>query len=371
MRLSLAEARRIAVMGQLLDAPGPSGILETVERLGRVQMDPTSAVARTELLVLWSRLGAYDPAELETLLWDEKRLFEYRAFIVPTSDYAIHREAMRTFLRRDLASYEYARRWLETNAQLRRHILSSLRRRGPLRTRDFEDRAVESWRSGGWNEGKNVSRMLELLWGQGKIAIVGRDGQQRLWDLAERRLPVGEPRLPKPELARRVLAQQLRARGVARADQFGFVFGGRPAGREGALRGLVREGVAVPVEIDGLAGGWFAHAELLGRPFRPRTTLLSPFDALISNRERTEELFGFRFRLEIYVPKAKRRYGYFVMPVLQGERLVGRIDPFFDRKERVLRVNAVHWEPGARRVSLQRPLKDLARFLGAARVEAS
>ena len=125
----------------------------------------------------------------------------------------------------------------------------------------------------------------------------------------------------------------------------------------------------MPAEVEGLPGRWFAHAEVLEWRFRPRTTLLSPFDKLISNRERTEELFGFRFRLEIYVPKEKREHGYFVLPILHGERLVGRIDPFFDRKAGVLRVNAVHWEAGAPTdVPLEETVTELAAWLGAEEV---
>jgi uncharacterized protein YcaQ len=152
--------------------------------------------------------------------------------------------------------------------------------------------------------------MLDSLWFRGDIAIAGRDRSERIWDLAERVLPTGEPRLPAAEVARSLLARQLRSAGVARLDEFGLAFDGRPPGWEAALRGLEREGVAVPVEIEGLSGDWYAHAELLERPFAGRTALLSPFDRLVNDRARAEELFGFEFRLEIYVPAAKRRWGY-------------------------------------------------------------
>jgi uncharacterized protein YcaQ len=366
--LSLADARRLAVQGALLAAPRPSSILDVVRHLGRLQMDPTSAVARSELLVLWSRLGAYDVGELERLLWEERKLFEYRAFIVPSDDFPLHRLAMRRYPRGDLARAQYVRGWMAANSALRRHILLSLRRRGPLRTRDFEDRAVENWRTGGWNEGKNVSRMLELLSAQGKIVVAGREGPQRLWDLAERRLPGDSQPLPKHEVARRLLDRQLRWCGFARPDQFGFAFDGRPPGRERALRDLIEEGRAVPITVEGLRGEWLAHADILGRPFRPRTTLLSPFDPLIAHRQFTEDVFGFRFRLEIYVPKSKREYGYFVLPILHGERLIGRIDPFFDRKTRVLRVNAVYAErdaPAGAGPAIARAIRGLADWLGA------
>jgi hypothetical protein len=213
--------------------------------------------------------------------------------------------------------------------------------------------------------------MLEVLWDRGEVMIAGRDGQQRLWDLAERRLPVGEPRLPQAEAARRILEGQLRAWGVAKPIQFARTFDGRPPGWERALSALVREGVAVPVAIDGVAGEWFAHGDLLDRSFRPRTTLLSPFDDLISDRDHTEQLFDFLFRLEIYVPKAKRTYGYFVMPLLHGDRLIGRIDARFDRATGVLHVNAVHAEPAAPAdagTAVRRAIEELANWRGATEI---
>jgi uncharacterized protein len=374
LELTLRDARRLSVMGQLLSSPRPGSIEDVVRGLWMVQMDPTAAVARTEHLVLWSRLGSrFKAADLERLLWDERTLFEYWVHIVPTSDYAVHRESMRRYPegpRGDFARRAYVREWLDANAAFRRYILRELRRRGPLRSRDLEDRAAVPWRTGGWNDARprHTAMLLDILWDRGEVMIVGREGQQRLWDLAERRLPAGVARPPQREVARSILERQLRARGVATMQQFGFAFDGRPPGWERALRELVREGVAVPSTIDGIPGDWFAHAELLDRPFRPRTALLSPFDDLVSDRDRTEQLFGFRFRLEIYVPKAKREFGYFVLPVLHGDRLVGRIDPKFDRRTGVLHVHAVHAEPdvpASAGPAVARAIHELARWLGA------
>lgn len=360
-------------MGQLLSAPRPRSIGEVVAGLGKVQMDPTRAVARTEHLVLFSRLGArFEVAELERLLWRERSLFEYWVEIVPMADLPVHRATMRRYPegpRGELKSRMYIRDWLKANATFRRYVLRELRDRGPLRARDLEDRVAHGWNDAGWTEeGRSVAMMLDLLWFKGEVMIVGRDGQQRLWDLAERSLPQEVPRLSQGEVARRIVDGQLRAQGIATVKQFGWAFDGRAPGWERALKDLVRQEVAVPVTVEDLPGEWYAHADVLTRTFRPRTVLLSPFDDLISDRDHTEALFDFFFRIEIYVPKAKRQYGYFVLPVLHGDRLIGRIDPRFDRETRVLHVNGVYAQEGAA-TSWGSPVRlaidELARWLGA------
>ncbi len=373
LRLSNEHARRLAVLGQLLARPRPASVTDVVRGLFFVQMDPTSSVARTEHLVLWSRLGPrYRVAELERLLWEERALFEFNAYIVPSSDYALHRPAMREYLRGDGGRERYVASWLKANAPFRRYVLARLRRDGPLRTRDFENRAAEGWRTGGWNDDSNdVAMMLEVLWRRGEVMIVGRDGQQRLWDLAERRLPVHERR-PQAAIAREFLERRLRAAGLAQPRTFAQFGGHRPAGWERALERLEREGVAVPVRVEGLRGTWYAHGELLEQRFRGRAALLSPFDQLIHDRARTEGLFGFRYRLEIYVPKDRREYGYFVLPILFGDRLVGRLDPTYDRKANVLRVRAAWAEPGAPAEAgegVASEVSSLARWLGADRIQ--
>ena len=374
LTLPLARARRLAVMGQLLSAPRPRTIEEVVQGLGMVQIDPTSAVARTEHLVLWSRLGKrFRIPELERMLWDERSLFEYWVHIVPTSDLPIHEPTMRRYPngpRGDPSRRTHAREWLDANAAFRRYVLRELRKRGPLRSRDLEDRAEPGWSTGSWNdEGLHTAMMLDLLWSKGEIMIVGRDGQQRLWDLAERSIPIGGPRVPQREVARRIVEGQLRAWGVAKRSQFGWAFDGRPPGWERALAELISEEVAVPVRVEGDEAEWFVHAEVLERSFRPRTALLSPFDDLISDRDHTEQLFDFFFRLEIYVPKAKRRFGYFVMPILHGDRLIGRIDPRLDKATKVLHVNAVYAEeraPASAGPAVSKAIRELGEWLGAA-----
>jgi uncharacterized protein len=376
LALSRKRARRLAVVGQLLSAPRPASIKEVVSGLGWLQMDPVSVVARTEHLVLFSRLGKrFSIADLERMLWDERSLFEYSAFIVPTADFSIHRESMHRYPngpRGDLASRANVRSWLAANASFRQHVLTRLRDEGPLRTRDFSDGSAQGWRSGGWNdEGRNTTMMLEIMWTKGEVMIVGRQGQERVWDLASRRLPVDQPRLPARAVARRFLDIQVRALGVAKVSQFGWAIDGRPPGWERALADLVRDDVVVPVTVEGVPGDWYAHAAVLDQRFRGRTVLLSPFDRLIHDRARTEELFGFHYRLEMYVPKTKREYGYYVLPILQGDRLIGRLDPLFDRKSKILAINGVWAETDApvdAGTAVRAAIDELAAWLGAADV---
>jgi len=332
--VSLAQARRIAVRGQLLDGSATT-ILDTVRRIGFLQIDPIASVATPQHLVLWSRLGPFDTGELDRLLWQDKRLFEYGAFIRPIEDYPLVLARVR---RKRTGKYAWERRgteFLQKNAGFRRHVLGELERRGPLLSRELVDTSVRTWKSGGWYGSRNVTVMLELLEGRGAVAIVGRRGGHRLWDLAERWFPPVDP--PPLDEAERVLAEKRwRALGVR----------------------LARD------------GSWEVHPEADDGPVPTRTTFLSPFDRLVHDRDRAESLWGFRYRLEMYVPKAKREYGYYVLPILRGDRLVGRIEPVFDRKTGVLRVNGVWWEPGVKPVSLDRPLRRLARFLGAGSIES-
>jgi uncharacterized protein YcaQ len=378
--ISLETARRLAVSAQLLAGPRPpatrEGILGVVKQLGRLQLDPTSIVARSHLLVLWSRLGRYDPADLDALLWERRDLFEYRAFIVPTDDYAFFRSRMRAFPAGDSKRSRDIREWMRTNARLRRSVLAQLRRGGPLPLRAFADRTVVGWQSPGWNDERNVGQMLDYLLAQGKVLVSARESGHRLWDLAERVLPAdvrARPPVRRAELLN--VERELRRRGGAAPRELPWP-PGDPHPRI-LLEELAQRARAVPMLVEGLRGVRYLHPDrlpLLDRleagEWEPRTTFLSPFDTLINDRDRTERLFGFRFRLEIYVPRAKRQYGYFVMPVLHGDRLVGRADPEYDRKARTLRVNAVHWEPGAprdARPAVRKAIGELEEFLRAAR----
>jgi uncharacterized protein len=330
--VSPEEARRIAVRAQLLDGSA-SGMLDTVRHLGFLQLDPISTVAPAQHLVLWSRLGSYERAELERLLWDTRQLFEWNAYIWPAEEMPLVRGLMTLHRRR--VRYErdrWVRNFLAENRTFRRYVLRELGERGPLLSRELEDRSAGESRDHRWFGSRQVGLMLMSLHLYGEIAIAGRRGGQRLWDLAERWYPASESGTPK-QAERRLAERQFRALGIRR-------------GRS----------------------GWEAHPEATDGPVPERATLLSPFDRLIHDRDRAEALWSFRYRLEMYVPVAKREYGYYVLPILYGDRLIGRLDPVFDRKTGVLEVKGVWAEPGAPAEAgpaIATSLQGLAEWLGA------
>ncbi len=351
--LSLPQARRMAIRAQALDG-SVHNVLDGVRRLGHLQLDPTSRVAPSHLLVLWSRLGPFDPAELDRLLWRERSLFEWKAFIYPTEDFPFIKARMRRFPGDAGAWQRRVGAWLRANEPFRRYVLRELRRRGPLRSNELEDRAVMPWRSTGWSHERNVTQMLHFLSAKGSVLVTRREGRQRVWDLPDRVLPpkvLGAP--PASEQAH--AERRLRALGIV-----------RPA--------TLRQAVGERARVEGVPGEWLADPDALEHvhePLPPRTTFLSPFDSLIHDRERTEDLFGFRYRLQIYIPRGEREHGYFVLPILHSGLLAGRLDPEYDQRRRVLRVNARSAEPGVRLPprAVRGALRSLAEFLGAERLE--
>ncbi|HET9116387.1 MAG TPA: crosslink repair DNA glycosylase YcaQ family protein [Gaiellaceae bacterium] len=328
--VTIEEARRIAIRAQWLDG-GARGVLSTVRRLGLLQLDPISVVAPPQHLVLWSRLGRWNAAELDRLLWQQRKLVEWDAFLYPVEDLPLLRALMR---RRDRPLDLRIIAWLEEHAAFRRYVLRELRERGPLLSREIEDAPGHRREEHRWWGQRKMGLMLECLAARGEVAVVGRQGKQRLWNLAERWYPETET-IPVPKALRLIEQKRFRAVGV-RLER------GRP----------------------------LAHPEAQDGPIPERTTFLSPFDRLIHDRDRMEALWGFRYRLEMYVPAAKREYGYYVLPILHGDRIVGRIEPVFDRREKVLRVNGLWWERGEKPVDLDEPLASLAAFLGAETIVA-
>jgi uncharacterized protein len=327
--LGLDEARRIAVRAQLLDAGRPNDLVATVDRLTFLQLDPTAAIAPSADLIAWSRIGnAYEPARLQHSLEHDRALFEHSsqetestpavAMVRPMSDLGLYLAHMASWsVRRPTAA-----RWIKANDAFRRRVLELLATSGPLASRDIPDTAKVPWQSSGWTHDRNVTQMLEFLLGRGEVAVAGRRGRQRLWDLAERVYPTNTPVVPADEARRLRDEKRLRSLGIARPQMVGEA--------------------GIPAEVEGTSGPWRVDPEASAEGFEGRTALLSPFDRLIHDRARSVDLFGFEYILEMYKPKDKRRWGYFALPVLHHDRMVGKLDATVDRRASVLRVNAVH-----------------------------
>ena len=312
---------------QLLDGSATT-VLDTVRRLGFLQMDPIATVATPQQLVLFSRLGPFDATELDRLLWEKRKLFEYDAFIYPVEDMPVQRARMAQRrrakgLKRDL----WIRDFLREHARFRRHILRELERNGPLLSRDFEHELMPAGEAHRWWGGRQVRLMLDILAMRGEIAVAGRVGKVRVWDLPERVWPETET-MPWREAERELERRRRRRLGVWKER-----------------------------------GEWHANPEISDEPVPERAVLLSPFDRLVHDRARAEALFDFHYRLEMYVPRAKREYGYYVLPLLVGDGIVGRAEPRFDRKTKKLELLGA-WGDTSR---LDEALDDLAGFLGAER----
>jgi uncharacterized protein YcaQ len=353
--LEREEARRIAVRAQRLDARRPEGLVPLVEHLTFLQLDPTAAIAPSADLIAFTRLGAtYRPEHLAQAVEHDRTLYEWKAqddpvqppfaMIRPASDLSLNLDRMANG---PIASSWTA--WLDANTRFRQDVLDRLRDAGPLLSKDIPDTAEVPWQSTGWTHERNVTHMLELLQGRGVVAVAGRVGRQRTWDLAERVYPAGLEVVPEAQAAPLRDERRLRALGIARPQLVGDA--------------------GVPARVEGSDREWRVDPDAVGLPFAGRTALLSPFDRLVHDRVRSQDLFDFEYLLEMYKPAAKRRWGYFALPILHEDRLVGKLDATADRKRGVLRVEAVHEDvplgPSARD-AVDAAIAELAAWLGLA-----
>ncbi|WP_250005741.1 DNA glycosylase AlkZ-like family protein [Actinoplanes sp. M2I2] len=344
VELSRTEARRIAVRAQLLDRHRPADLYETVSRLTFLQYDQTAAVAPNADLVAWSRLGSsYRPAELAEGLAD-RTYVELRGLIRPMDDIPLFRADMAAWSAPDSQfGMPAAQHWVEANDRFRRDVLALLDVDGPVPQSSIPDTAQVPWDSSGWNNNRNVGMMLECLIVRGEVAVADRDGRERLFDLGRRVYP--DEVVPHEEALRIRAERLLRSLGLVRK---------------------VSPAVGEPAVIEGVRGTWRVDPSFLDGPFEGRTALLSPLDRLIFDRKRMADLFAFDYNLEMYKPAAKRRWGYYALPILSGDRLIGKLDATADRKQGVLRVDAIHEDTpfdAATSTAVHAEIHDLARWL--------
>ncbi len=358
-RLTKEQARRIAVRAQLLEGTRPIDLVSVVQQLTLLQIDPTAAIAPSADLVAWSRLGStYRPDHLKRAVEQERTLFERDALIRPVGDLGLHLAGAAGY-----PTYDRTRAWLRTNDRFRRDILDLLGRSGPLTSRDIPDTCKAPWASTGWSNNRNVTVMLEILMMRAEIAIAGRVGRERLWDLPERVYPAGVVVPSVTEADRIRNERRLASLGIARKK-----------GPKIPIEPVHVGDAGEPAIVEGVTGEWRVDPAALAekREFDGRTALLSPFDRLVYDRARALDLFDFEYTLEIYKPATKRRWGYFALPVLHGDRLVGKVDAIADRKASVLRVHAIHEDvklTRAMHAAVYGELDELAAWLGLGAVE--
>lgn len=352
--LSLAEARRIAIAAQALDQPPvqttKADVLALVRRLGCVQIDTIHVVARSPYFVLWSRLEDYEPGWLDELLYPDRQVFEYwahAASIVPIEHWPLFASRRQ---KHSTGEGGWSPDWYRKNADVVTQVLNEIRERGPLGAADFA--APPDHRGGGWWEWKPAKSALDALWSGGELMIERRVNFHRRYDLRERLLPpaLAEQTLSEDEQRRSLAALALQAMGLATARQLADYFRQGQVGIKAFLESFVAEGSAERVQVADWPTPAYLHRDqwsaAANLPPVERTTLLSPFDSLIWDRERTRALWGFDYTIECYTPAPKRRYGYFTLPILRRGDLIGRLDAKAERKAGVFRVKTLHLEPG-------------------------
>jgi hypothetical protein len=375
--ISPATARRYLAIHHLLAPPrslpaGPAGVLAVFERLGSIQFDPIEVAGRNHDLVLLSRVRDYRRDVTDRLLYEDRALFEtYNKglSLVPTADLPWYRVAW------DRSRFTHDKDAFATHAALVEELLDRIREHGPLSSTDVEPRAAIDWY---WRPTNQVRALLEALGESGILGLSRRDGNRRVYDLVERLFPAEllERVVPERERFRHKLLSRYRAHGLLGETGSAEIWLGtyprlaigtedglalKTAGRRELQAELVADGTLMPVAIDGIKGLRFLPAEELprleqaerevaaGAPpgrHRPGVAFLAALDPLVWDRDFLRTLYGFDYVWEVYVPAAKRRWGYYVLPVLFGDRLVGRIEPRIERKTDTLRIAGLWWEDG-------------------------
>jgi len=370
-KLSAAEARALALTAQGFAQPRGRGdkraLAAMIERLGVIQLDSVNVLARSHYLPAWSRLGAYDVAALDRMAYRAPRtLFEYwghMASLMPIDMFPLFRWRME---RAAEHAWAHVRKTGKRRAIVDQ-VLAIVRERGPIGAGDIE---VGKAGKGGWWEWSDAKRAVEWLFYAGHVTTAHRRGFERLYDVTERVLPAAllASSPTEADAHRALIERSARALGVATEADLRDYFRLKPAART-AIAELVEAGTLARADVEGWSKPAYVHTGIRAATIDPtRTAVLSPFDSLVWFRERTERLFGMRYRIEIYTPAHKRVHGYYVLPFLLGDRLVARVDLKADREAKVLRVLASHAEAGVKPAAIAKPLAaelaGLAEWLG-------
>jgi uncharacterized protein len=390
---SLEEIRRLGVAkqhlaGKLPKKPSAGDIVSTIRDLPFVQWDPVTVVAPSHIISLWSRLGGFKISDLERLMWDDRKVFLHWipvASLVLTEDYPIYYSMMKRYPESLTKSWgnhiPRAREFLAKHSELRKRMLRELRK-GPLLPNQFRDYVRTKRSEDGWTGGSDVSNMLFHMHMSGEVMVVGREGNQNIWGLSEEFLPGWAVReeLTEEEFERQAAQKSIRGLGTAVMREIRYYFPpGRYENLKSTLAKLEEEAVIHRVSVEGLKEkeARYIHScdihlleSVSNESWAPRMSLLPPFDNMLRMHAR---VFGFDYVREQFLPKEKRRFGTYVLPILWGERFIGRIDPQLDKKEHRLLVNSVHAEPGApggREISskIGDCIEHLANFIGAREV---
>lgn len=351
--LSRDEARRIAVRAALLDADRPGDVVEVAEQIGTIKIDPTAVIAPCEHTMLWARIGwSYEPGQLKKAVEDDRLLYEFDGQFLAASRIPYLWPTLRGRVLR-----AQARGWLEANLAFRDHVVRRLAEDGPLPASEIEDTHQVARNSDhGWWGSNQVPRMLELLMYTGVAAISGREGRQRIWDLAERVYPANMPDYSLEEAELGLEASRLRANGITRHN---------------AAYTRVKN-VGEVVAVEGSKATWRVDPEALAALDEDpggRVAILNPYDGMLFDRSRLKDLFDFDYVLEQFKPKAERKYGFFAHPILIGDRFCGQLDAALDKKRETLVVTAIHEmipfeEEETEMVHAE--IRDLAEWLGVA-----
>ncbi len=346
MIISIEEARAIALGSQGLInntfGKGKQGTLNAIEHLGYIQLDTISVVARAHHHSLWIRVKDYEDKHLDTLLAKDKTIFEYwshAAAYLPMSDFRFSLPQKAKY-----ATGEHY--WYSAEKKLRKHVLERIKTEGPLQSRHFEDPRKRK----GWWEWKPAKRALEQLFLEGVLMVSKREGFQKVYDLTERVLPKNANDSPPTtnELCEHLIMKAIQAHGLITAEEPFYLRKGLKAQGLKTLKKLLKDGHVREVKVRSIENAFYTSNEMqnLKCKMQNGVHLLSPFDNTIIQRKRAKQLFGFDFMIECYLPEKKRKFGYFCLPILYGDRFVGRLDPKADRAKGVFHVKSFHWESG-------------------------